>query len=434
MGKSLLHDYRVRVYFSNLCCIHLFFGYSGIIDLEKHIPLKEAQFMTGIISYGAYIPLRRLGPGTQGWSLPAEKAVANWDEDSLTMAVAAARNCLREHDRNSVDGLYLASTTTPYREKLTATTAAWALDLRPEIPTADCTDSLRCGTGALRMAADAVKAGSARRMLVAAADLRLAMPRGGQDHGFGDGAAAFLVGDTDVIATLEDSCSLSNELLDVWRAERARFVRSWEDRFVFEEGYLKILPQAVNRLLQKNGLSIKDINRAVYSAPDARRHREMGNLLGLQPAQVQEPLLDRLGDCGSAFSLLLLAAALEKAAPGERILLASYGDGADAFLLRVTDKITSFKSGRGIKSQLASKMIIHSYDEYLAVREFSASDPDSPFGAASGTPSTVCRASNAGVAGRCSIPRKGSAPAASPRIISSRSASRIKKARSSPTL
>src|SRR4030042_11439 len=104
----------------------------------------------------------------------------------------------------------------PAGEKLAATTAAWAAGFRPDILTADITDSLRAGTAALRMAADAVKAGSAKNLLVTASDLR--MGGGGMDNGFGDGAAAFLVGDKDVIAEIAGSYSLSNELLDVWRA------------------------------------------------------------------------------------------------------------------------------------------------------------------------------------------------------------------------
>jgi len=80
--------------------------------------------MVGIVSYGAYVPLRRLGQGTQGWRAPGEKAIAYYDEDSLTMAVAAAIDCLGTIDRQTVDGFYFASTTSPYKEKLAATTAA----------------------------------------------------------------------------------------------------------------------------------------------------------------------------------------------------------------------------------------------------------------------------------------------------------------------
>ncbi|MCJ7604428.1 MAG: hypothetical protein MUO19_00125, partial [Dehalococcoidales bacterium] len=209
--------------------------------------------MTGIVSYGAYVPLRRLGQGTQGWNPATGKAVANWDEDSLTMAVAAAIDCLGDIDRGTVDGLYFATTTPPYGEKLAATTAAWATDLRKDILTADITDSLRAGTTALRMAADTVKAGSAKQVLVTASDLR--MGAANLDNGFGDGAASLLIGDENVIATIEASYSVSNELLDVWRASGVQNTRSWEDRFVFEQGYMKILPAAVTAFLEQNGLT-----------------------------------------------------------------------------------------------------------------------------------------------------------------------------------
>jgi 3-hydroxy-3-methylglutaryl CoA synthase len=335
--------------------------------------------MAGIVSYGAYVPLRRLGPGTQGWNAPGEKAVANWDEDSLTMAVAAAIDCLGGIDRETIDGLYFATTTPPYGEKMAATTAAWAADLRPDILTADITDSLRAGTAALRMAAEAVKAEPGRQILVTASDLRIGA--GGMDAGFGDGAAALLIGDKDIIATIEASYSLSNELLDVWRASGAKQVRSWEDRFVFEEGYLKILPQAVKTFFEKSGLTTKDFTKAVFYGPDLRRHRQMAGLLGFKPEQVQEPFFDKLGNTGTAFTLMMLVAALEDARPGDKILLASYGDGADVFLLKVTEKIKNITKPWGMKRSLASKMIMPSQGEYHAYREFATSDPERSGGA-----------------------------------------------------
>ena len=123
--------------------------------------------MLGILSYGAYVPLYRLGWDeiAKAWGGKApkgEKAVANHDEDSITKGVEAAINCLGSLDRKEIDGLYLASTTSPYREKQCASLIAAALDLRDDIITCDCTNSLRAGTIALRTALDAVKAGSAR--------------------------------------------------------------------------------------------------------------------------------------------------------------------------------------------------------------------------------------------------------------------------------
>ena len=336
--------------------------------------------MAGILSYGAYIPLRRLGPGTQGWNAAGEKSVANWDEDSLTMAVAAATDCLGDIDRKTVDGLYFATTTPPYGEKLAATTAAWATDLRTDIITADITDSLRAGTSALRMAADTVAAGTAKRLLVTASDLRTGS--GNMNNNIGDGAVALLIGEGDVIATIEAGYSLNNELLDVWRASGTGNVRSWEDRFVFEQGYLKVVPQAVNSFLEKNGISLNDINKAILYGPDLRRHRQMVGILGLKPEQVQDPLFDKLGNTGTAFSLMMLVAALENARPGDNILLISYGDGADVLLLKVTDKVKDTKERWGIKRSLAAKTILPTIGEYNAYREYANSDPER-FGGAS---------------------------------------------------
>jgi hydroxymethylglutaryl-CoA synthase len=330
--------------------------------------------MTGIVSYGAYVPLRRLTTGTI-----AEKAVANWDEDSLTMAVAAAADCLGGIGKQDVDGLYFASTTPPYGEKLAAATAAWALDLRHDIMTADITDSLRAGTAALKMANHAVKAASAENVLVTASDLRLG--GGGMDSGFGDGAAAFLIGEKDVIAEIEGSYSLNNELLDVWRAAGAKNVRSWEDRFVYEEGYLKVLPQAVKSFLEKYGLSAQDITKAVFYGPDLRRHRQLVNALGFKREQVQDALFDRLGNTGAAFVPMLLVAALEDASPGDKVLVGAYGDGADVLLLKVTDNIKNITGKWGIRRSLASKMPVNPAD-YKAFKEFASADPERFGGAA----------------------------------------------------
>jgi 3-hydroxy-3-methylglutaryl CoA synthase/uncharacterized OB-fold protein len=326
--------------------------------------------MVGITSYGAYVPLRRLSIAPQ-----TEKAVANWDEDSLTMAVAAARDCLENIDRTTIDGLYFASTTPPYAEKLAATTAGWALDLRRDILTADITDTLRAGTGALKMAADAVRAGSANKVLVTASDLR----SGGD---FADGAAAFVIGDKDVIATFEGSHSLNNELLDVWRASGSKSVHLWEDRFVFEEGCLKILPQAVKSFMGKFGLTVKDITKAVFYGPDLRRHRQMVGTLGLKPEQVQDPFYDKLGNTGTAFVPMQLVAALEDAKPDDKILVAGYGDGADVLFLKVTGKIKDIKGRWGMKGSLASKMMMRNQGEFTAIKDFAASDPER-FGGAS---------------------------------------------------
>src|SRR3990172_10181952 len=106
--------------------------------------------MIGIASYGAYVPMLRLPLAAIAGGRPGgpEKAVANWDEDSVTMAIAAAIDCLRGIDRASVDGVIFASTSYAFKEKQGAAIVAKALDLRRDVLSADHGDSLRAGTTA----------------------------------------------------------------------------------------------------------------------------------------------------------------------------------------------------------------------------------------------------------------------------------------------
>jgi len=313
--------------------------------------------MVGITSYGAYIPLYRLGKETTGWGRPVEKPVCNFDEDSMTMAVAAGMDCLAGYDREKVDSLLFATTTSPYIEKQGAATIAAAVDLRRDIVTNDVANSLRAGTLAMKNALDAIAAGSANQVMVTVSDSRMAAHGTEIDQVSGDGAGALLLGNEGVIANVIGSHSISEELMDFWRAEGDDNVRTWEDRFVVQTGYLKILPEAVQGLMDKLNLTSKDITKAVFYGPNPRRHTEMIRLLGLDPTQVQDPLFGSMNNTGAAYPIMLLIAALEQAKPGDKILLASYGDGADALFLEVTDEISKLKPCRGVKGHLETKRI-----------------------------------------------------------------------------
>ena len=214
--------------------------------------------MTGILSYGAYVPPTRIGFATLA-GRPAkpddagpERAVA-WsgrrqrdDGRRRGARTACAASTARASTRSS-----FASTTHPFLEKQTAALVAKVLDLRRDVATADHAGSLRAGTTALRAAVDAVAAGSARRVLVIASDCRLGAPGSALERSFGDGAAAFLVGDADAIATFEGAHAVADEIVDVWRSQEDRFVHSWEERFVVQEGLLPNLIEAVRGLLAK---------------------------------------------------------------------------------------------------------------------------------------------------------------------------------------
>ncbi|GIV03761.1 MAG: ACP synthase [Fimbriimonadales bacterium] len=336
----------------------------------------------GIRSQAAYIPMLRLSLGAIAGGRKAsggggERAVAYFDEDAVTMAVAAGSACLEGLDRSAVDAVYFASTSYPYREKQGAALIAKALDLPRQVLTADVTDSTRAATVALRAALDAVRARTARNALVIAADARPAPPRSAMERNFGDAAVAFLVGSEDVAAVFEEQVFLAEEIIDVWRTEWDRFVRSWEDRFVVERGYTENTVAAIRALLEKTGAKPGDFRKLIAYTPDARSLPGVARTTGFDPkTQLQDALFGRVGNCGAAFAPLLLAAALEEAQEGQRFLWANYGDGADAMVVRTTPAVARLARRRGVQWHLARRREITDYDRYLNYRNLYPSDSD----------------------------------------------------------
>jgi 3-hydroxy-3-methylglutaryl CoA synthase len=334
--------------------------------------------MIGITSYGAYVPPTRLPlAAISGRSVVEEgpeKAVAWNDEDSVTMGVSAAVNCLRGLDRAQVDGVLFASTTYAFKEKQAAALVARALDLRRNVRTADYGGSLRAGITALRGAVDAVSAGSARCVLIVASDSRMGAPGSSLEMNVGDGAVAFLVEDGNAIAGVGESFSVADEIVDVWRSEGDPFVHSWEDRFVVQEGYTPRITEAVKLLLESTRSPASDFQRVALYAPDARSHGTAARALKLDKKQLQDPFFGRLGNTGVAFAPMQLAAALETAKPGHKILVAAYGDGAEAISLEVTDHIEKLGARRGVSWHLARRQTVRSYDQYLKARSLNTAE------------------------------------------------------------
>lgn len=325
--------------------------------------------MAGIVSYGVYVPLWRLSLDVIEKGLKGEKAIANFDEDSITMAVAATLNCLDDIDRESIDRLYFASTTFPYREKQAASIVAAACDLSRNIATADFANSLKGGTSALISAADAIRAKSSKWVIVTAADCRMAAPGSELERICGDGGAALLIGDSNVAASIEASYSLSDEIMDIWRTQHDKYLQSSETRFEVSKGYEEVTAAAVTGLLQKTNMKPKDFDKIVLYEPDQRAPIGLAKKLGFDPkTQLQETLVGRIGNTGTPHVLMSLIGALEQAKPENIILMAGYGDGADALVLRVTDQIGTLREKRGMKAYISSKKTIHDYTTYLLWR------------------------------------------------------------------
>jgi 3-hydroxy-3-methylglutaryl CoA synthase len=327
--------------------------------------------MVGISAYGVHIPIWRIKRELLGEGLTGERSVAGKDEDSLTMAVAAALDCVDGIGIDSIDGIFFASTTSPFNEKSASTTIAAVLGVRRDVFTADFSGSLRAGTNALKVALDMVKSGSARQILVTAADCRLGAPSTSLEQTFGDGAGALLVEKDGKIADMEFSTHIYDEIYDLWRRNIDLFVNSWEERYVYSCGYLRVVKEAISKLMSETGLNAKEVAKAVLPVPELRRGFELARSLGLDPkVQLQDPLMETVGNTGVAQPFILFEAALEESNSGDKLLMASYGSGSDAFLLKVKENVKmSQRKKHKVAAKIANKKFLHDYATYLKWRK-----------------------------------------------------------------
>jgi 3-hydroxy-3-methylglutaryl CoA synthase len=311
-----------------------------------------------------------------GWMNPAnianakgEKAVANFDEDSITMAVAAGLNALNGIDPSTVNGVFMASTTMPYKERLNAGIVATALGLGDDIRTSDFSGGLKAGTGALLSAVDAVEAERLDNVVVTAAESRLGKPASPQELIFGDAAAAFVVGNENVIAEFKGSYSLSYDFADHYRGKGATYDRQWEDRWIRDLGFDQFVPEAVNGLLKKLDLNIGDFAKVIYDCHYGAARKKLNKVLGIAAEADQSNFQVEIGQSGTAQSLVMLAHALETARPGDKLMVVSFGSGCDALCFEATDAISAYQNGGSVSAELADKAELDNYTKYLVWRD-----------------------------------------------------------------
>ncbi len=319
--------------------------------------------MPGISRYGSYLPYFRLGRSALGAGR-GTRAVASYDEDSVSMAVEAARDALR--DDRAVDTLIFATTSPPYAEKLNAATVQAALGLPESIRSLELGCSSRMGLAALLLGADVAAAGG--RALVTAGDVVVGAPGGARESRSGDAAVAFITcEDADAVARFIGRASSTTEVLDVWRLPEDPFARQWEERFGAEI-LGPVIADTATRALKDAGVEPTELKTVILDSTNARAAAGLPRVLGLKPEQVADPLADAVGRAGVAHAGLLLARALDQARAGERILVVSAGDGCDALVLEVTDRIEAGRPRHSVDTWLGSKRDDLAYNAYLKWR------------------------------------------------------------------
>lgn len=328
--------------------------------------------MRGILGWGVHIPYRRLdrttiAPVAGAGGGKGTRAVASYDEDSTTMAVEAARSALRHlaatrSEFPAVADLWFATTTPPYLDKTNATAIHAALRLDRTVPAYDALGSVRSAVAAFRTGL-----GSLAESLVVASDVRVGRPGGAEESAGGDAAAAVIVGSgSGVVAELVADATVTEEFLDRWRVPGEASSKTWEERFG-ETKYVPLAMEALKSALGAAGIEATDIDHLVVAGLHDRACAAVAKKAGVAIERIVDRLSASVGNPGAAQPFVLLASALEAAAPGDRIALVVLADGAEAFIFQATDAIERRRPVSPVAAQIAGGGSV-GYGRYLAWR------------------------------------------------------------------
>lgn len=333
----------------------------------------------GIVSYGAYIPRYRIKIeeiakvwGDNAGSLidglmVHEKSVPDMDEDTITIAVEAARYAINRAGINpeKIGAVYTGSESHPYAVKPTSTVVAEAIGATPNLTSADFEFACKAGTAAIQTCMGLVGSGMIELGMAIGSDVSQGAPGDALEYTAAAGGVACIIG-RDPVATIEGTHSFTTDTPDFWRREGMPYPEHG-GRFTGEPGYFKHVTSAAQGLMGELGTKPSDYDYAVFHQPNGKFPTRVAKMLGFTVEQVKPGLVvSRLGNTYSGSCMMGLAAVLDIARPGERIFVTAFGSGAgsDAFSITVNDRIEGIRNGAPSVEKLLANPIYISYATY----------------------------------------------------------------------
>jgi 3-hydroxy-3-methylglutaryl CoA synthase/uncharacterized OB-fold protein len=329
----------------------------------------------GILGWGSYLPYRRLDRSTIAATAGAgggkgTRTVASFDEDTTTLGVEAARQVLRAQPDHTPASLWFATTEPAYLDKSNSSAVHAALRLPRSVASYDLIGSVRSALGALRAGLHAY--GPA---LVVTSDIRTGLPGGPDESGGGDAAVSVLTGTSDdgpLAAEVLAWGSATEDVLDRWRTPGDNRSKLWEERFG-ETRYVPLAVEAWEAALKQAGVTADEVAAVAVTGTNDRVTTAITRKLGIADKRI-DPLAGTVGNTGAAAPLLMLASAIETAAPGSLIALVGVDSGADAVIFRVTEAAAAARPARTVADQIALGGAV-TYGRYLAWRGYLPIEP-----------------------------------------------------------
>jgi len=341
--------------------------------------------MIGIVGYGSYVPRYRIkaeniadqwGADAEAFKkglLLEEKTVPGPDEDTITISVAAARYALQRAgiDPQEIGCCYIGSESHPYAVKPSGTVLIDALGIGPDVHVADFEFACKAGTEAMYVAYSHVKSGEMKYALGIGADTSQGAPGNALEYTASAGGAAFIMGTAKVAAEILHTYSYTSDTPDFWRRE-GEFYPRHAGRFTGEPAYFRHVLSATRGILDRSGLKPGDFRYAVFHMPNGKFPLRAGKILGFEKEQLEQGwVVNLMGNTYSGSSPTGLAAVLDVAEPGDRILVTSFGSGAgsDSFILRATERLPEIQPlAPTVRGQLGDRRIHLDYGKYVAYR------------------------------------------------------------------
>ncbi len=338
----------------------------------------------GITGYGVYLPRYRIrveeiakvwrvdSERVKNNLLIAEKAVAEDDEDTATIAVEAAREALLMSGipPGKIGAIYVGSESHPYTVKPTATIVAEAIEASIESTAADYEFACKAGTAAIQTCMGLVASQMIEYGLAVGADTAQSAPGDALEYTAAAGGVAYIIGRKGLIAEVEGTQSYTTDTPDFWRREGQSYP-SHGGRFTGLPAYFKHVYSSSKGLMEKLGLKPEDFRFTVFHQPNGKFPRKVAEMLHFRKEQYLPGILvDRVGNIYSGSSLLGLARVLDQAEPGDRILLTSFGSGAgsDSFSIVVREEIQEKRlAGTRVEEYLKRRKYVD-YATYARMR------------------------------------------------------------------
>ncbi|MFW5945659.1 MAG: hydroxymethylglutaryl-CoA synthase [Candidatus Natronoplasma sp.] len=319
----------------------------------------KAKNEVGIKGYAGYVPRYRITPKEIGdvWGKDGEtmgkglrvqsKSVPSPDEDVVTISTQAAKWAMKRADIEGEDleAIYVGSESHPYAVKPTATIVAASLAASPHMTAADYEFACKAGTAAFQTCMGLVSSGMIENGMAIGADTSQGAPGDALEYTAAAGGAAYVIGSKNLLAEIEETVSYTTDTPDFWRREGEKYPQHG-GRFTGKPAYFRHITNCTEKMLESTGNRPEDYDYAVFHQPNGKFPVKAAKKLGFSKEQLEPGLLvTNIGNTYSGAVPLGLAATLDQAEPGDRILVTSYGSGAgsDSFDITVTEEIERVK-------------------------------------------------------------------------------------------